>query len=67
MVEKGHVRGISIDIIQYLSISWGKTRHKDGERGQKQEVQVNLSSSDIPLATLNYLVCFNVFYYQKIT
>ena len=39
MVKNYHVRGISIDNRQYLSIALGKTWHTGGERVQKK-VQV---------------------------
>ena len=34
------MRGTNIDNRRYLSIAWGKTWQKGGERGQKKEVQV---------------------------
>ena len=49
MVEKSHVRGISIDKRQYFAIAWGKLQHKGGEKGQKKKF---LSASYIPLTKL---------------
>ena len=38
MVEKGYVIGNSIDTRHHVSLAWGKTWHKRGERGQKIQV-----------------------------
>ena len=44
MIEIRHLRGISVDNRQYVSIALGNTWHKSGERVQKKKLREFLSA-----------------------